>query len=82
MIFKKALLPFVIFPKFFQIIRYEMPSPMVDFQPEKFANFCNLLILAKFEILTSDLETRPKIRVLPIGVCPGCAVPEIYAIEK
>ena len=59
-----------------------MPSPRIDFQAENFENFCNFSILAKFEILNSDLETRPKISVLPIGVCPGCAVPEMEAIEK
>ena len=59
------------------IISYEMPSPRVEFQVENFENFCNFFSLAKFEILKSDLKTRPKIMVLPIGVCPACAGPEI-----
>ena len=59
-----------------------MPRPTVEFQAENYENFSNLFILAKFEILSSDLETRPKIRVLPKGVCPGCAVPKMKASEK
>ena len=77
MILEKALLPVVIFRKFFHIIWYEMPSRSVDYLAENFENFSNFFILAKFEILPSDLETTPQSRVLPIGVCPICAVPEM-----
>ena len=46
---------------------------------EKCKKVANFFIKANFEILTMDLDTRPKISVLTLQSLggPGCSVPEI-----
>ena len=50
---------------------------------ENLKKFANFFIKANFEILTTDLDTRPKIRGLTLQSLgsPGCSVTEILASD-